>query len=349
MAISEEKKIDLLWKKVGYGVAKTDDTDRKSASNESIPSPLLIRGDSIWLESNKIPDVLPQTSSNVLEVKSDYVSTTVECVMDITSTPLRTWKSNQIDWIPVEFGPTYQVKVYVDVPNAADPQTTGTRLYPDGVDSDEWFFDYSAGVLHFIGDSLPASLDTTKSVYISGARYVGQKGLQDLDLSNTGSTSAVQGDLPASQTFTSNGISMTYQLSHTPASQEAIDVYVNDVLQRPGEVYSLQNSTLVFTVLPPSGTDIYVKYRYPFATIFDLPDNSIKNEHLHLEYTSDQYNGDDTQTIYDINPGHTVHDVLVIVNGSILPPQAYNISGTVLTLNNPPKLGEIVDIRYLPV
>ncbi len=47
--------------------------------------------------------------------------------------------------------------------------------------NDEWFFDYQSGVLHFIGANLPNGINFTgKSVYISGGRYTGQIGLQNL-------------------------------------------------------------------------------------------------------------------------------------------------------------------------
>jgi hypothetical protein len=348
MAITDTKKIDYLWKKLGYGVTKTDDANRKSASNESIPSPLIIRGDRIWLQSDQIPAVLPDTSSEIVQVYNDYLSNTVECIMDVTSTPLRTWKTSLTDWVPIEFGSTYQVKVYVDDPNAYDPQTTGERLYPDGTGNDEWFFDYASGVLHFIGDTLPSPLVTGKSIYITGARYVGLTGVSNLDLDGS-STPAVSGVLPASEAFVADGIAIKYTLSYTPASSDAIDVYVNDVLQRPGEVFSLNANLITFNIIPPAGTDIYVKYRYPFATIIDNPNNSIENRHLKLVYTSDQYNGDGGQRTFDVNPGHTVHDILVIVDGLILPPQAYSVLGTVLTLDQPPSEDSIVDIRYLPV
>ena len=41
MSISDDQKLDYLWKKLGYGVSKTDTRLNKGASNESIPSPLL--------------------------------------------------------------------------------------------------------------------------------------------------------------------------------------------------------------------------------------------------------------------------------------------------------------------
>ena len=39
MAISDDQKIDYLWKKLGYGASKTDINSIKGATNESIPSP----------------------------------------------------------------------------------------------------------------------------------------------------------------------------------------------------------------------------------------------------------------------------------------------------------------------
>jgi len=268
--------------------------------------------------------------------------------MDATSTPLRTWKANLTDWIPVEFGSTYQVKVYVDTQGSATPSVTGTRLFADGTGSDEWYFDYSAGVLHFIGDTLPTAVTNGKSIFISGARYVGNTGLAGLDTSGSG-TPAVQGELPASQSFIYDGSTTTFTLSATPSSPDAIDVYVNDVLQRPGEVFTVNNDILTLTETPPSGSEIYIKYRYPYATIVDNPDASIENRHLNLTYTSDQYTGTGAQQVFDIDPGHTVHDVLIIVNGAILPPNRYTVAGTVLTLFQPPVLGSVIDIRYLPV
>ena len=158
-----------------------------------------------------------------------------------------------------------------------------------------------------------------------------------------------QNTLPPSENYTSDGLTTQYTLASIPASPDAIDVYVNDVLQRPGEVFYIDEDTLTFTYVPAPGDDIYIKYRYPFATIVDLPETSVENKHLNLTYTSNQYTGDSTNQQFTIQAGHTVHSVLVIVGGSIIPPNSYSINGTTLTLNNAPGIGAIVDIRYLPV
>ena len=124
-------------------------------------------------------------------------------------------------------------------------------------------------------------------------------------------------------------------------------MYVNDVLQRPS-IYSVSGTTLTFNVLPDSGFNIYVKYRYPYATMSSPANNSIENHHLNLIYTSSQYTGDSTTTDYLIQPGHSVHSVLVIVDGLILPPTDYSISGSTLTITTAPSTDAVVDFRYLP-
>lgn len=172
MAIADSQKVDYLWKKLGYGAAKTDTNARKKAPNEAIVSPLLLRGDRIWNKAGDIPTVMPSADTDIVEV---YLGgNSVETTEDGTSTNNRTWKTGLTDWIPPEFGSTYQAKIYIDSPSASDPTSTGTQIFATGSgNDDEWFFDYQAGVLHFISDNLPSSLNDSKTIYVSGARYVG--------------------------------------------------------------------------------------------------------------------------------------------------------------------------------
>lgn len=171
MAITDTQKLDYLFKKLGYGVTKTDVNANKEATNESIPSPLLNRGDTIWAQSNTIPSVQPSSNTSTVTVYTAATTTP-----DITATTDRTWKTGLIDWIPPEFGSTYQLKVYLDSANSADP-TTGTQVFAAGSgNEDQWFFDYQSGVLHFIGTNLPADV-AGNAVFVSGARYTGPKGM----------------------------------------------------------------------------------------------------------------------------------------------------------------------------
>lgn len=170
MAISDTQKIDLLLKKVGYGVAKTDTATVKSPANESIASPLLIRGDLIWANSDQIPASPPGSTTAIVSV---YQSASARaCTADATATANRTWKTGLMDWVPVEFSSNYQVKVW-----AGSPTGGGTRLYPDGSgSSDGWYFDYQSGVLNFADTNIPSAVPG-KTIYIEGYRYVGVKGL----------------------------------------------------------------------------------------------------------------------------------------------------------------------------
>ena len=180
MAITDAKKVDYLWKKIGYGATKTDTNAAKKAPNEAIASPLLLRGDKTWNQANLIPATMPGSTAGVVTVYA--TSAPDETTADGTSTANRTWKTGLTDWIPPEFGSTYQVKVYIHTASAAgNAASSGDQVFATGSgNNDEWFFDYQSGVLHFIGANLPNGISFTgKSVYISGARYTGTLGLHN--------------------------------------------------------------------------------------------------------------------------------------------------------------------------
>jgi len=182
MAITDTQKVDYLFKKVGYGISKTDTSSVKTPAQETIASPLVIRGDTIWQQSSSIPATKPASSSGVVTVYSDATTNTVQCTADATASTSRTWKTGLTNWIDSSFGSTYAVSVYLDSTGSSTPQTTGTQLFPDGTgNSDEWFFDYSSGVLNFIGSSLPSVTFTSKSIFIVGARYTGVTGIGNIN------------------------------------------------------------------------------------------------------------------------------------------------------------------------
>jgi len=178
MAVSDTQKVDYLWKKLGYGVAKTDTNDNKLAPNESISSPLILRGDKVWKQADTIPGTMPASSAGVVTVYP--TSAPNQTTVDDTASANRTWKTGLTDWIPPEIGSTYQVKVYVHTTGqAGNAASGGDQLFAVGSgNNDEWFFDYQAGVLNFIGTNLPNGINFSgKSIYISGARYTGTFGV----------------------------------------------------------------------------------------------------------------------------------------------------------------------------
>ena len=171
MAISESQKVDYLWKKLGYGLSKTDTNANKRAINESIASPLLLSGENVWSQSNQIPATIPGSSSGVVTVYP--TSSPDETTADTSATTNRTWLTGLTDWIPPEFGSTYLVKAYIHT--AGQPGTAasgGTQVFGAGSgNNDEWFFDYQSGILHFKGTNLPSGI-SGKVIYVSGARSV---------------------------------------------------------------------------------------------------------------------------------------------------------------------------------
>lgn len=204
MAISDSQKVDYLWKKIAYGKTKTDLGTTKQGFEESISSPLLIRGDRIWQQSGSIPASI-STSSSVVTVYSG--TTTVECIEDITAADNRTWKTNLTDWISPEFGADYIVSVYIansgitGANKATQVTISANKITAAGVTSptlldDQWYFDYQSGVLHFIGTNIPTALATGiigKSIYITGARYTGDIGFGSSGSANI--TNATLGNL----------------------------------------------------------------------------------------------------------------------------------------------------------
>ena len=187
MAISDSQKVDLLWKKVGFGKMKTDSNANKKAPNEAISSDFIIKANQIWTNASTIPSTMPSTSSSPVTVYTDGTSNTVETTEDGTASDNRTWKTGTTNWIPPSFGATYQVKVYATTTGSGTPQSS-TQLFETGSgNDDQWYFDYSSGVLHFIGTNLPSAIGTGTSnvIYVSGARYTGTTGVGDASASQT--------------------------------------------------------------------------------------------------------------------------------------------------------------------
>ena len=188
MAISDSQKVDLLWKKVGFGKAKTDTNDQKKAPNEANTSDIIVKNNQIWNQSSSIPTTIPTANSSIVQVYLDSVSGAHETTEDATATDNRTWKTNISNWIPPGFGATYQLKVYAAASGTNNPQTNGTQLFETGSgNDDQWYFDYQSGILNFIGTNLPSAIGTSSGnvIFVSGAKYVGSLGVGDASATQT--------------------------------------------------------------------------------------------------------------------------------------------------------------------
>ena len=336
MALADSTKVDFLWKKLGFGVAKTAPPANKEAFNESIPSPLLMRGDKVWQSSGSIPSVKPSATSSIVQIYQDAAggSATIETTEDLTAPDNQTWKTNITDWIPTEFGSTYLVKIYVDDTGAANPQSTGTQLFQAGSgNEDGWFFDYQAGLLNFNGDNIPSQIAagvTGKAICVVGARYVGPFGvgggssIGNLTITDTTvSTTNAGSDIVLATT--GNG---TVNIDTTTALQIA----VGNTAQRP---VSPAAGDLRFNSETTS-TEVYngsawVNVGQDTTTI-----------------TSQAFAGDNSTVAFTLSTTATTASVIVSINGTVqTPTTAYAVSGTTLTFTEAPASGDAIEVRQI--
>ncbi len=167
--IAESQKLDLLWKKIQYGVSFTNPD--KTPYEELTRSGEQLRASEIWNEDNKIP--APATVlAGVVEladircrVEPSVTDNTAWVAVNIYSTGI-TPENRLRDFISPKFDPSYEIRVYKD---AAKTQ----RIF-NSADETNWVFDYAAGILWF--PDLDQQNPITE-VYIVGYRYVGKKGL----------------------------------------------------------------------------------------------------------------------------------------------------------------------------
>ena len=336
MALADSTKVDFLWKKLGFGVAKTAPPANKEAFNESIPSPLLMRGDNVWQSSGDIPSVKPGATSSIVQIYQDAAggSPTVECTEDLTAPDNQTWKTNITNWIPTEFGSTYLVSVYVDDAGEAAPQTTGTKLFQSGSgNEDGWFFDYQAGLLNFNGENIPSQIGTGvtgKSIYIVGARYVGPFGvgggstIGNLTVTDTTVSTTNAGSDIVLQ-VTGNG---TVNIDTTTALQIA----VGTTAQRP---------------VAPSTGDLRFNSTNTSVEVYD-GSTWVNVGQDTTTITSQAFAGDNSTVAFTLNATATTASVIVSINGTVqTPTTAYAVSGTTLTFTEAPASGDAIEVRQI--
>jgi hypothetical protein len=212
MTISDSTKLDLLWKKVGFGVTET--TTNKAANEENIASPYAILNTQVWQEANQIP-VPANTLSGIVQ----HVTATL--TPDPTVTSKQTWLASKttgssttrlLDFIPFTVDSGYSANLYSDA-------SLANALLP-GVNNYEWVFDYSAGVLYF-PNSIPSSVGGT--LYLTGYQYIGSKGVGGS--SNTGTTSS--GLYSSTLTYTTGSITPGLFVDFT--LQTSALFYINQV------------------------------------------------------------------------------------------------------------------------
>ena len=337
--VSDSQKVDYLWKKIGYGAAKTDISGNIDATNEPFPSPLQIRGDKILQQASQIPSVIP--GANTFPVTVYTTSFPVECTSDGgIPTPTLTWQTGQTFWIPPEFGSTYQIKAYIAPSgNAANVLSKGIQVFATGSgNNDEWIFDYQAGILNFNGNNTPYNSGTPisftgNSVYISGAVYSGYFGLP--------TNGNIAANILGNVTFSNTTISTAFtngNLQLSPSGTGVVQVTGNLALGIP---YGT-------TAQRPLTTQIgYTRFNTDIGEIeswngagWVTPGTSI--------ITSDVINPDGTSNVYTLGSNATTTGVMVSINGTIQQPYtAYTVANNAITFTEPPLTSDTVEVRHM--
>jgi hypothetical protein len=331
MAVSIAQYVDLLFKKL-QGVAKTANSTVKGASNESIASPAFIRGDIIWMESNQIPSTA-QVVPGITQALTGTSS--VECTADTTVPPIGgirpTWLSNETYWVPQEFGSTWLPKVYVGPSGAANIEATGTQIFAAGISgAGEYYFDTQAGVLNFIGETIPSVLTAGNVVYIAGYQYVGSLGVQN----NTGNVNL--GNLLISNTTISGNIAnASITLEPTGSGVVIIDTTTGLVVPSGN---TAQQPSPAATGTVRFNTDIVRLEVY----------DGVEWDSVVAGVTNQLFTGDGSTLVFTLDRDSTTAATLIMFNGVVqIPTIAYTVAGNVLTFAEPPLPTDTVDIRFL--
>lgn len=334
MAVSVAQYIDLLFKKL-QGVAKTANATTKSASNESIASPAFIRGDIVWMQSDQITS----SAGAITGIANARINAnSVQCDPDTTVPPIGgirpTWLSNVEYWIPQEFGATWLPKVYVGPAAAANIQATGTQIFSTGIGGvGEYFFDTQAGVLNFIGETIPTVLTAGNVVYISGYEYVGALGVTNnpgnvtignLTVANTTvSTNLANGNITL--TATGNGLV-------TISGTGGITIPYGNTTQRPDP--AVEGTIRYNNAL--NQTEIYT------GSDWESIGGAIAN------ITNQTITPDGSTVTYTLDQAATATGILVTINGINQTPNVdYTVATDQITFTDVPLTTDIIQIRFI--
>jgi hypothetical protein len=240
----------------------------------------------------------------------------------LTATAKRTWKTGLTDWIPPEFGSTYQVKVYIHTSSDAAGATGGTQVFATGSgNNDEWFFDYQSGVLHFIGANLPNGVDFSgKSVYISGGRYTGTIGLQN--------------NVAATGDFTFDGNTIATSSSNADFEMEASGTGQYVFTSDTGVV--LPTGT---TAQRPSAQEGIIRFNTDTGKYEVSQDGStytaLRTEQTAADVNKDVFAGDGSTTRFEsTNVATDPKNLIVYIDGVMQEPtQNYTTDGSTATIS----------------
>jgi hypothetical protein len=293
-----------------------------------------LRGDIVWVESNQIGN----TAQAIAGISTAYRNgSAVECVADTTVPPIGgirpTWLTNETYWIPQEFGSTWLPKVFVGPSAAANIEATGTQIFAAGIGGvGEYYFDTQAGVLNFIGETIPTVLTAGNVVYVAGYQYSGLLGTTTLPSNTTIGNLVI-----ANTTITTNQVNGNIVLEPTGTGVTIIDTVTGLVLPTGNTAYrpsSPDQGTIRFNT---NSTEVEVWDGSQWTNVGGST-ASITNQYI---------TGDGSTTVFTLNQESTAASVIVSTNGVVqFPDIAYTVTGNSITFAEAPVSTDVIDIRF---
>lgn len=334
MAVSIAQYVDLLFKKL-QGVAKTANSTVKGASNESIASPAFLRGDVIWIQADEITS----TAGTIAGIANALTgSNSIECTADTTVPPIGgvrpTWLTNETYWISQEFGATWLPKVFVGPTGAANIEAIGTQIFAAGIGGvGEYYFDTQAGVLNFIGETIPSVLTAGNVVYVSGYQYVGALGITNIP------ANIILGNLTITDTTIGTATSNANIVIDPTGTGLAIIDTTTGLVIPTGNTAQQPSPAVTGTIRFNTTTGLVEVYN---GAQWDDVNGPVITNQIILP--------DGSSIAYTLDRETTEASILVSINGLVQIPGAsysYIVSGNTITFAEAPLTTDIIDVRFL--
>ena len=218
--------------------------------------------------------------------------------------------------------------------------STGKFVAGDGYSTGTFNTDFATKSIHDLSDVVNTGLADNRVLIYNQTAGEYQPGL--ISPSNLNTTNSFVDE------FTANGGTASFTLSQDPGAKANLLVFVDGVPQLNSNI-TLSGTSLTLGGTPSNGQIVEARGYGILNNIGAPSDGTVTNAKLDLTYTSNQYTGNGSLATYTIPADHSEHSLLVILDGLILPPADYSVSGTTLTFGSAPLNGQQIDIRYLPV
>ena len=191
-------------------------------------------------------------------------------------------------------------------------------------------------------DGEPKILKLSEAPAASSVVYIVHRGIGSFQMKppsgSVGSTE-LQANLKSftNDVFTGNGSTTAFTLSEVPPNANSVLVFVDGILQKASNNYSISGTTLTFTSAPDASAEIEAKHLGIRGVVRRSTD-----------YQLDVFAGNGSATAFTLSSGtSTTNSAFIFYNGIAMKPTTdYSISGSTLTFTFAPVNTSEIMARY---